>query len=240
MKVTNFFLSTFLFGVLAMTSCEKSEKKGCTDNSSTNYDADAESDDGTCTFIPTITMMGNAIVTVPVGSTYIDAGATAQNQDSTLVVVTTDQSDVNTSQTGSYTVTYTASNDYGTTTATRTVNVVINQDVWTSNTWDLTHNCGLTAFPLASPATVGAGATVSDLEFTSFFTFAGGTANATINADSITFPSQVITLTGGDATFSGTGTMNNTATEFVVEFTYDNTVPLLGGNGTCTATYTAQ
>jgi len=236
MKITKIFLLTFLFGILAMTSCQK---KGCTNNSATNFSSDAQEDDGTCTFIPTITLAGNDTVTIAVGSTYTDAGATAANQDLTLVAVT-DSSNVNTAQTGTYTVTYTATNAYGTATATRTVIVVVNQSVWTSKTWNITHDCGTTAFPLASPPTIGVGATSSDLELTSFFTLVGGTANATINGETITFPSQVITLTGGDVTFSGTGTMNNTATEFVVNFTYDNTIPVLGGNGTCTATYTAQ
>jgi len=237
MKITKIFLLTLLLGVLAMTSCQK---KGCTDSSATNYSSDAKDDDGTCTFLPTITLIGDAAVTIAVGSVYTDAGANATNQDGTLIVVTTDQANVNTATTGSYTVTYTATNDYGTVTATRTVNVVITQDVWTTSTWNIVDNCGATAFPLASPPTVGNGATASDLELTSFFTLVGGTATATISGGTITFLSQTIALTGGDVTFSGTGTMNNAGTEFVVDFAYDNTVPFLGGTGTCTATYTAQ
>jgi hypothetical protein len=240
MKITKILLFTFMLGVFAITSCQKDPQKGCTDATATNYDANAEEDDGTCTFIPTITLIGDSVVTIAVASVYTDSGATAEDQDSASLTVTTDLSNVNTSETGTYTVTYTASNSYGTATATRTVNVVIDQSVWSSNTWDITHNCGATAFPLASPPTIAAGATSSDLEFSSFFTLVGGTANATISDESITFPSQVISITGGDVTFSGTGTMNSTATEIVVQYTYDNTVPILGGNGTCTATYTKQ
>lgn len=237
MKITKIFLLTFLFGVLTMSSCQK---KGCTDTSATNYSSDAQSDDGTCTYAPKITLIGDATVEVAVGSVYNDQGANAENNDGTLVVVTTDATTVNTAQTGSYTVTYTASNEYGTVTATRTVTVLITQDVWVTNTWDIVDDCGTTSFPLSSPPTIANGATASDLAFTSFFSLVGGDATATINGDAITFPSQTIALTGGDVTFSGTGTMNNTGTEFVVSFTYDNTVPLLGGNGTCTATYTKQ
>jgi hypothetical protein len=237
MKITKIFVLALLLGVLAMTSCQK---KGCTDSSATNYSSDAKDDDGTCTFLPVITLVGDTAVTIAVGSVYTDAGANAANQDGTLIIVTTDQTNVNTATTGSYTVTYTATNDYGTVTATRTVNVVITQDVWTTNTWIIVDNCGTTSFPLASPPTVGTGATASDLELTSFFSLVGGTATATISGGTITFPSQTIALTGGDVTFSGTGTINNTGTEFVVDYAYDNTVPLLGGTGTCTATYTAQ
>jgi hypothetical protein len=237
MKITKIFLLTFLLGVLAITSCQK---KGCTDTSATNYDSDAKDDDGTCTFIPIITLIGNDTVKVTVGGTYTDAGATAANQDGTSVTVTTDQASVNTAQTGSYSVTYTATNDYGSVTATRTVNVVVSQGVWTSGTWNIVDNCGTTSFPLSSPPTVGAGATASDLEFTSFFSLVGGTANATISGESITFLSQTIALTGGDVTFTGTGTMNSAGTEYVIDFTYDNTVPVFGGAGTCTATYTLQ
>ena len=240
MKITKILLFTFILGIFAITSCQVEPQRGCMDATATNYDANAEEDDGSCTFIPTITLLGDSVVTIAVASVYTDSGATAEDQDSASLTVSTDLSNVNTSETGTYTVTYTAANSYGTATATRTVNVVIDQSVWTSNTWDITHDCGVTAFPLASPPTIAAGATSSDLEFSSFLTLLGGTANATINAESITFPSQLVSVTGGDITVSGTGTMNNTATEFVVNYSYDNPIIIIGGDGTCTATYTKQ
>jgi len=237
MKITKIFLFSLVLGAFAISSCQK---QGCTDTSATNYDSSAAQDDGTCTYIPTITVIGDDTVTVAVGDTYNDAGASATNQDGTAVVVTTDASSVNTGMVGTYTVTYTAINAYGTATKTRTVKVVITQGSWTTKTWNITDDCSATQFPISSPATLAAGATSTDLEFSSFFTLVGGTATATISGNTITFPSQTISITGGSITLSGTGTMNNSGTEFVVNFSYDNTVPLLGGTGTCTATYTAQ
>jgi len=236
MKSTK-LITLVLLGALATGACKK---KGCTDTTATNYSEEAKKDDGTCAYLPEITLTGAASVTVNLGETYTDLGATATNYDGSSVTVTTDDSDVNTSVAGTYIVTYTATNDNGSVSATRSVEVVFSQDYWTSNTWDITHDCGTTTFPLASPPTITSGATSSDLVLDSFFTLLGGTANATISGSTVTFPNQTITVTGGTIEFSGTGTMNAAGTEFSVDYTYDNTIPFVGGSGTCTAVYAKQ
>ena len=68
----------------------------------------------------------------------------------------------------------------------------------------------------------------------------GGTANATINGSTITFSNQTINITVGDVIFSGTGTMNASGTEFMVNYSYENTTPIIGEIGTCTAVYAKQ
>lgn len=77
--------------------------------------------DGTA---PVITMNGTAAVTIDEGTTYADAGATAEdNVDGTVTV--TVQNNVNAAVAGVYTVVYTAVDMVGNTaTATRTVTVV--------------------------------------------------------------------------------------------------------------------
>ncbi len=75
---------------------------------------------------PTITLKGDATVTVTVGDPYTDAGATATDAldgDLTAKIVTTNP--VNTAQVGSYTVTYNVKDSSGNaaTPATRTVTV---------------------------------------------------------------------------------------------------------------------
>jgi hypothetical protein len=72
------------------------------------------------------------------------------------------------------------------------------------------------------------------------FNLFGGTANAIINGNNINIPSQTIDVTFGQVTFSGVGSINNQANSITITYTYDNTIPLIGGSGTCVATYTKQ
>ena len=82
------------------------------------------------TTIPVITLTGAAIVTIEVGTTYVDGGATATDNyddDTALTAsIVTDVSTVDTQTVGSYTVTYNVSDASGNaaTEVTRTVNVV--------------------------------------------------------------------------------------------------------------------
>ena len=69
---------------------------------------------------PVITLLGEATVTIEVGSTYSDAGATADGGETV-----TSSGTVDTSTVGTYTITYSATDAVGNTgTAIRTVNVV--------------------------------------------------------------------------------------------------------------------
>jgi len=75
---------------------------------------------------PVVTLEGNATVSIREGSTYTDAGATAEDtKDGPLTASTSDTVDTNTI--GTYTITYTATDAAGNVgTAVRTVNVVAN------------------------------------------------------------------------------------------------------------------
>jgi len=75
---------------------------------------------------PVITLLGDANVSIPTGSTYVDAGATASDNydgDITADIVTTNN--VNTAVSGDYTVTYNVTDSSGNaaSTVTRNVNV---------------------------------------------------------------------------------------------------------------------
>ena len=228
----HFILLTALLSV-GLISCKK---KGCTDPTAVNYSSEAKKDDGTCNYVPTILITGPATMTVSVGDTYTDAGATATNKDGSVVTVTTDITQVNTVSVGTFTVTYTATNTYGTATATRTVNVVISQNNWLGSP-TVTNTCNAALFPLTNNPTVAAGGSSTSLVISNMFNLVGGTVNATINGQTITIPQQTVGITVGDIILSGTGTMNVNGTSFTVNYTFENTTPFVGGTGNCTATY---
>ncbi|MFM7565879.1 MAG: DUF5011 domain-containing protein, partial [Flavobacteriales bacterium] len=185
MKKSLFFLMLGI-GIFGLNSCKK---KGCMDSTAVNYNAKAKKDDGSCLYKPTITLNGQATVSVNVGSSYTDAGATATNKDGSSVAVTTDNQ-VDSSTVGTYYVNYSATNANGTTTAKRTVNVVIGAENWTGPTWAVTSTCSGTQFPVSGSPTITAGATAADINIENFFNLAGGTATGTINGAAVTIPQQ--------------------------------------------------
>jgi hypothetical protein len=238
MKKTLILLSVATIGAMTFTGCKK---KGCTDATATNYNSKAKKDDASCLYVPTISIIGAADTTINVGSTYTDPGATATNKDGSTVEVIVEQmaDSVNTATTGVYYVNYKATNDNGSATAKRKVNVIIGKDNWLA-TWEVTSNCGTTSFPLAGSPDVTSGANANELVIDNMFTLVGGTAYATIAGANITMPEQTIPVTGGEVTFSGNGTMTATGNIININYTYINTIPLIGGSGTCVATYTKQ
>ena len=106
-------------------------------------------------------------------------------------------------------------------------------------TWAVSSDCG-NAFPLTTDPTITAGSTANELIIDNMFNLIGGTANATVNGNNISIPTQLIDVTLGQLTFSGVGSINNQANLITITYTYDNTIPIIGGSGTCVATYTKQ
>ena len=239
MKVSKVLVGIVLLGAITTSSCKR---KGCIDNQATNFSEKAKKDDGSCTYKPTIVLVGSATVNVPVGTTYTDQGATATNKDGSAVTVTATGLPINTSSTGTFTITYTATNDYGAVTAIRTVNVVLDQSSYLG-TYAVTSDCGATSFPLSTSPEVILGASASEIIITPGFTAITGDILCTINGSIITVPNQTIDVVAfgiplGSLIFSGSGIMNATGTEMTITYDYENTVPGISGVGTCTAVYT--
>ena len=234
MKRLNYLLilSILLFGI---NSCKK---KGCMDSNAANYNSEAKKDDGSCVYTPVITMNGDASMTISVGLGYIDPGATAANSDGSEVEVIADTSGVDDSIVGDFSVTYSATNEHGTSTATRAVAVVINQDNWIGNDWNITDDCNDVNFPLNPNPEIASGANDNQILINDMFNVIGGTAVCSIDGAAITVPESVASLSipvlgSVDVTYSGFGTMANDGNTFEITYVYN----AIFGSGSCIATY---
>ena len=138
------------------------------------------------TTAPVISLVGNAIVSLELGTAYSDAGATAtDNKDGTVTSSITTVSDVDVNTVGTYTVTYNVADIAGNaaTQVTRTINIG-----------------GDTTIPVISLV----GSASVDVERTNAYSDLGATA--TDNFDG-TITSSIITVSSVDTTTSGTYTV---------------------------------
>lgn len=217
---------------IGLSACAK---KGCNDVTAENYDASAEQNDGSCNFAPYIVLNGEPVVTIGTSASYIDEGATAYNRDGSAVEIEDNAYIVTPGVAGEYNITYTATNEYGSASVTRKVIIEMSREDILGD-WDISSDCGF-QFPIDGAKTLNAGLGNEIVDIPDFFTLVGGNALAIVTNLEIFFPEQTIPITGGEVTFSGNGTISGNANSMTVNFEYDNTVPLIGGSGTCTATF---
>ena len=164
---------------------------------------------------PVITIQGDNPVTVELGSSYTDAGATAFDAFHGNTSVTSSGT-VDTSAVGSYTITYTATDlDNNTATSTRVVNVVDT----TAPVITLLGDNPATAE--LGEAYTDAGATASDLSGTVTVTTSG-------TVDTNTLGSYTLTYTSSDAS-------GNTTTETRNVNVVDSNPPVFTSSATFTA-----
>ena len=164
------------------------------------------------TTAPVITVLGNNPVTIEVGSTYTDAGATADGGE-----LVTSSGTVDTNTVGVYTITYSASDSSGNqATATRTVNVVDT-------------NAPVITIIGDNPATVEVGSTYTD---------AGATTDS---GEAVTSSGTVDTNTLGvyTITYTATDSSGNQATATRTVNVVDTTIPVMTLIGSSTVTIEA-
>ena len=160
---------------------------------------------------PVITITGNATVTVELGTSYTDAGATANDAFHGSTPVTSSGS-VNTNAVGTYQITYTATDlDGNTATATRTVNVVDTTDPVVTVTG-------------ANPATAELGGTYTD---------AGATASDASGSVAVVTSGTVDTSTLGayTLTYTATDASGNVGTATRTVNVVDTTAPAVTVTG---------
>ncbi|MDF2438487.1 MAG: phospholipase/Carboxylesterase [Bacteroidota bacterium] len=162
---------------------------------------------------PEVTLIGNETQTISLQGTYVEQGATASdNKDGSISPTTEGSVDVN--HTGTYTITYTATDAAGNTgTATRTV--IVKNDADNMNG---TYTCTIQGSPnYVYTQTITASPTVNKrITFSKFGDYAGNTGiYADVIGSSINLPSQTAVAVGSPATnrtFAGTGAIASSTT----------------------------
>lgn len=183
------------------------------------------------TTAPIITLLGAESVTISLNSTYTDAGATAEDDrdgDISSKITSDVETVLNEDKTGTYTITYTVSDETGNySTATRTV-IVKNDAADLAGTYSVTESYpGTTLADYTYSQVVTASETINKrITFNKFGDYSGNASiYANITGTSLDLPSQSAVGIGGASenhTFNGTGTVNATSV-LTINFTDVNT-----------------
>ena len=217
MNVKNFNLSLIiLLIVMGFTSCGKKKTP------------------------PELTLLGDAIMDLCLGDSLIDPGIQsidAYDVDiSDLIDIT---SNLDNGTVGSYTITYTSTDENGNvSTVERTINVGICVSSLLS-TYNVNHDCQLIGQDIINDSqSILQGNSTNEFIIDNFNAFISQ-ISGTIDGNVVTIPQNVFSVgqfpLSIDVTLSGTGSINDTGDEIVINYDYDAG---LAGSGTCTATYT--
>ena len=189
---------------------------------------------------PELTLLGDAIMDLCLGDSLVDPGIQsidAYDVDiSDLIDIT---SNLDNGTVGSYTITYTSTDENGNvSTVERTINVGICVSSLLS-TYNVSHDCQLIGQDIINDSqTIIQGNSTNEFIIDNFNTFISQ-ISGTIDGNIVTIPQNVFSVGQAplsiDVTLSGSGTINDTGDEIVINYDYDAG---LAGSGTCTATYT--
>lgn len=219
MKKQILFAAAVLFsaGMLFVTGCKKDD-----------------------TSSPVVTLNGSAAEKSVLNAAWVDAGATAEDDEDGVVTVTTTGT-VNKDKAGAYEIVYSATDAAGNTgTATRTV-TVYNEAQTLAGDYNVSEQCG-TGSTYTYTQTITASTTLNKrVHFNKFGDYANNTSiYADLTATTLTLPSQTATGIGTlseSHTFSGTGTVNGA--NFGLTYTDVNN-SAGGASATCVAAFTKK
>ncbi|MEO5571259.1 MAG: immunoglobulin-like domain-containing protein [Bacteroidia bacterium] len=146
---------------------------------------------------PVITLLGDDPATVSLNGTYIDGGATANDDKDGVVPATVSSSDVNEDLVGTYTVTYTATDKEGNEgTANRTVTVV-NDAAYLEGSYQGNETDLSGPYTYVQQNVVTASTTVNNqISMTRLGDFANNTVYMNVTGSTISLPSQTHTNVG--------------------------------------------
>ena len=189
---------------------------------------------------PELTLLGDAIMDLCLGDSLVDPGIQsidAYDVDiSDLIDIT---SNLDNGTVGSYTITYTSTDENGNvSTVERTINVGICVSSLLS-TYNVNHDCQLIGQDIINDSqSIIQGNSTNEFIIDNFNAFISQ-ISGTIDGNVVTIPQNVFSVgqfpLSIDVTLSGTGSINDTGDEIVINYDYDAG---LAGSGTCTATYT--
>lgn len=191
---------------------------------------------------PTITLNGSSSISLGVGDTYSELGATARDNSGASLNVSIDASAVNTATKGVYDVLYSATDANGNTAQTkRTVSVDITDQNWVG-TWSVSHN-----FSVCTPAAniLGNSATLTVFGGSLSLDHSGsGSATSfsgSLSGQNVTLSQTAISINFGLCTYDVTGFGTISDDGQTITMTYSRTGTSTGAsNGTSQATYTKQ
>ena len=188
---------------------------------------------------PQLTLLGDAVMDICLNESFIDPGIQSIDANDTdissLVVVS---SNLDSGTVGSYTITYTSTDENdNVSTVERTVNVEICVSSLLSS-YNVNHDCQLLGQDIINNTqAIIEGNAPNEFIIDDFNTFISQ-ITGTIDGNTLTIPQNVFSVgiapLSFDVTISGSGTINNTGDEIIINYTYDAG---LAGSGTCTATY---
>lgn len=202
------------------------------------------------TTAPVITLNGDAAMTISLNSTFSDPGATATDDEDGDITPTVSGT-VNKDLTGTYTLTYSATDAAGNVAEeTRTVTVV-NDAASLAGTYDVSDVVTGISTPFIYTQTITVSTTVNNrIHFNKFCDYANNTnIYATVTGTTLDLPSQTGTNIGSGSgscdiathTFSNNGTSTISGTTITINYNDAITSPSSCiGASTGTATYTKQ